>query len=147
MLPLCCLVDFHLGRHVPVAEITKTHRALDAAPLSKVAVCWAQCLVPDLTSFRVWNIQEWLIWHSFVGAGMMAFHPVSFMSFPSQLFWLFFLPLSSCVGLHISYSIQMFGHLTFIPALHRVTAVKTEIVTHPPPHTHTHIHMHVHPHT
>jgi len=58
MLSLWCWVDFHLGRHVVIAESKKTHRALDAAPLSKVAACWAQCLVPDLTSFHVQNIQK-----------------------------------------------------------------------------------------
>jgi hypothetical protein len=131
MLPLCCWVDFHVGRHVPVAESSKTHRALDDAPLSKVAVCWAQCLVPDLTSLCVWNIQEWWVWHSYVGAGMMAFHPVSFMSFPSQ----------------ISYFIQMIFHLTFIPAVQRGTAVKTKTVTHTHSHAGTHAHTHTHTHT
>jgi len=74
---------------------------------------------------------------------MMAFHPVSFTSFPNQVFWLFSLHLISCVVLHISYSIQMICHLTFITALHRVTAVKTKIVTH----THMQAHVQAHPHT
>jgi len=73
----------------------------------------------------------------------MPFHPVSFMSFLSWVFWLFSLHLISCAALHISYSIQMFCHLTFIPALHRITAVKTKIVTHTP----MQAHMQAHPHT
>jgi len=47
-----------------------------------------------------------------------------------------------CVVVHISYSIQMICHLTFIIALHRVTAVKTKFVTH----THVQAHLQAHPH-
>jgi hypothetical protein len=71
--------------------------------------------------------------------GMMPFHPVSFTLFPSQVLWLVYLLLISCVALHISYSIQMLCQLIFVPALHRVKAAKTT-------HTHMQAYMQAHPH-
>lgn len=114
--------------------------ALDAAPLSKVAVCSALCLVPNFTSLHVWDILEWCLF--------ILFH---LCYSPARCFLLI-----SCVALHISYSIQMLCQLIFVPALHRVKAVKTKIVTNPHTHTHTlastpthlvHAHKHIHTHT